>query len=176
MSNYSSVDKVMVNLRRNTKWDLEFIESYRAFISKNYDLENIFAIFSYHPLLSERAANEKDWNSFKNYIASDFKNLKYPPCHLYVYHDEVHAIWFIPHELLISELGEEDKKLIEENMLSQLGELKLCDLKELNLSEGERDISEELYLEEYYRKNQFLKILLSKEMDNSIIDSAKENS
>lgn len=124
MGNYSSVDKAMVNLRRNTKWDLGFIESYRAFISKDYNLENIFAIFSYQPLLSESAENEKD----------------------------------------------------RRNMLSQLGELKLCDLKELNLSEGERDILEGLYLEEYYRKNQFLKILLSKEMDNSIIVSANEKS
>lgn len=175
MGEFLSIDEIIVDLRSSTRWNLNFIEGYQLFNKKVHEFEFINATFSYHPLLRERVANEMDWDTFKNYISSDFNNLKYPPCHLYVGRNEVTANWFIPDELLIYELEAEEKQLVMKNMEKQLKELKLCKLEELVGIEGDRGIGEDLYLE-YYRKNQFLKILLSKEMDNSIIVSAKEKS
>src|SRR4051812_32671040 len=101
MNNFLSVDEMIVDLSSSTRWDLKFNEDYQAFNNKNHDFENIRATFSYNPLLVKKAANEADWDTFKNYIASDFNNLKYPPCHIYVGRNDVEAVWFIPDLLLI---------------------------------------------------------------------------
>lgn len=150
-----------VDLKSRTRWDLNFIESYQAYSRKEHEFENIFATFSYHPLLSEKIKNEVEWVTFKNLIVNDFSKLEYPPCHLYVEREEVTAIWFVPNELLFYELGQEEQQLVINNMKKQLIGLSLCKLEEIFASAGGRDISEELYLEEYYRKNQFIKVLLS---------------
>lgn len=175
MKNFLSIDEIMVDLRSSTRWDLQFIEKYQAFNNKNHEFENIYATFSYNPLLNEKASNEEDWDIFKNYIASDFKNLEYPPCHLYVGRNEVTATWFIPDVLLINGLGTEEKQLIMENMGKQLLELKLCKLEELYASEGDRGVEEDLYLE-YYRKDRFLKALLSRDIKRTNAIPAKGES
>ncbi len=172
MKKFLSIDEVMVDMRSRTRWDLGFIEEYQAFNDKNHGFENIFATFSYNFLLDEIAANEEDWDTFKNYIASDFNNLKFPPCHLYVGRDEVTAIWFTPDLLLIYELETEEKQLIMENIENQLMELKLCKLEELAASEGDRGVEEDLYLE-YYRKKKFLDALLSSDIKKPNLISAK---
>jgi hypothetical protein len=172
MKNFLSVEEMMVDLRSSTRWDLRFIEDYQAFNNKNHEFENIYATFSYNPLLDEKAADEEDWDSFKNYIASDFNNLNYPPCHLYVGRNEVAAMWFIPDELLIYRLGAGEKQLVMENIEKQLMELKLCKLEELVASEGDRGVEEDLYLQ-YYRKKRFLDALLSRDIKKPNVISAK---
>ncbi|WP_242310701.1 hypothetical protein [Bacillus cereus group sp. BfR-BA-01331] len=173
MSDFLSIDEMMVDLRSSTKWDLKFIEGYQSYNKKVHGFEFINATFSYHPLLCERATNEIDWDTFKNYIASDFNNLKYPPCHLYLGRNEVTANWFIPDELLIYGLGAEEIQVVMKNMEHQLKELKLCKLEGLVIVEADREINEDLYLE-YYRKSQFIKVLLSKETNKSNVISTKE--
>lgn len=173
MSNFLSVDEMIVDLRSSTRWELRFNEDYQAFNNKNHDFENIYATFSYNPSLEEKAADVEDWDTFKNYIASDFNNLNYPPCHLYVGRNEVTAMWFIPDVLLIYGLETEDKQLVMKNMEKQLMELKLCKLEELVASEGDRGVEEDLYLE-YYRKKRFLEALLSRDIKKSNVISAKE--
>jgi hypothetical protein len=172
MKNCLSIDEIMVDLRSRTRWDLRFIEEYQAFNNKSHEFESIFATFSYNHLLDEKATNVEDWDTYKNYIASDFTNLRYPPCHLYVERDEVTAIWFIPDILVIQGLAIEDKNLVMENMEKQLKELKLCKLEELTASEGDREVEEDLYLE-YYRKQRFLELLLYKNIEKPNITSAK---
>lgn len=172
MKNFLSIDEIMVDLRSRTRWDMKFIEEYQAFNNKNHEFENIFATFSYNPLLDEKAANEEDWDTFKNYIASDFNNLKYPPCHLYIGRDEVTAMWFVPDVLLIQGFGTEDKKLVMDNMANQLKKLKLCKLEEISASEGDRGIDEDLYLE-FYRKQRFLEALLYKNTEMPALTFAK---
>ncbi|WP_226528169.1 hypothetical protein [Metabacillus niabensis] len=161
----------MVDLRKSMKLELEFIERYEA-LNKEHEFEFIFAHFAYLPLLSERAKDEEDWTTFKNYIASDFLCLEYPPCHIYANRDEVTAIWFIPDEFLINELGIEEQKLVVKNLERQLETLKLCKLKKLFPSGGDRDIEEVLYLEGYYRKEQFLKTLLNRRTEKASVSSA----
>ncbi|WP_117148884.1 hypothetical protein [Paraliobacillus zengyii] len=160
MKKCMSINESMVDLKSNTRKDMKFIESHREFNNKNHDFELVYGKFSYNLNLVERAKYETDWFSFKNYIAYDFSNLKYPPCHLYVDRNDVIAIWFTPNDLVITGINKEDEKTILTNMEHQLGSLSLCTLKELFASEGDRQITEELYLEEYYRKNQYKKILL----------------
>ncbi|MDZ4476837.1 hypothetical protein [Bacillus cereus] len=173
MSDFLSIDEIMVDLRNSTKWDLKFIEDYQSYNKKVHEFEFINATFSYHPILRERAENEMDWDAFKKYIASDFNNLKYPPCHLYLGRNEVTANWFTPEELLVYGLGAEEIQVVMKNMEQQLKELNLCKLEGLVAVEADRKINEELYLE-YYRKSQFIKVLLSRETNKSNIISKKE--
>ncbi|MEC0446173.1 hypothetical protein SRCM100730_04007 [Bacillus velezensis] len=172
MSEFLSINETMVDLRSRTKSDIDFIESHKSFNMVGHEFECILGTFSYRHHLSERVANEVNWITFKNYIAGDFINLKYPPCHLYVERNKVTAVWFIPNELLIYGLGEKEQQIVMKNMEKQLTELKLCKLEELVASEGDREIREDLYLE-YFRKNQFLKALLPKELKKSNAISAK---
>lgn len=167
MNKNLNMDEIMVNLRNSMRLELEFIESHAAFDNKEHTLESIFGEFSYQPLLAERAKAEEDWLTFKNFIASDFLSLEYPPCYIYVERDRVIAIWFIPNELLIDGLEVEEEEFILCNLERQLESLKLCELVYLDPSRAERNIKVELYLEEYYRKKQFLKMLLPKEMIKS---------
>ena len=167
MNKISNMDDTMVNLRGSMRLELEFIESHETFSNKEHAFESMFAEFSYQPLLAERAKVEKDWLTFKNFIASEFLSLEYPPCDIYVERDRVVAIWFIPNELLINGLEVEEQELILDNLEQQLESLKLCKLEGLCPSTGDREIEVTLYLEEYYRKKQFLKMLLPKEMTKS---------
>ncbi|WP_117161416.1 hypothetical protein [Paraliobacillus sp. X-1268] len=160
MKKCMSINESVVDLRSNTRKDMKFIESHREFNNKIHDFEHVYGKFNYNPNLVERAKYETDWFSFINYIAYDFSNLEYPPCHLYVNSDEVIAIWFTPNDLVITGINKEDEKTILTNMEHQLGSLSLCTLKELFASSGDRQIAEELYLEEYYRRNQYKEILL----------------
>lgn len=162
-----NLDDTMVNLRNSMRLELEFIESHEAFDYKEHEFESIFAEFSYQPSLAERAKVEEDWLTFKNFIASEFLSLEYPPCYIYAERDGVKAIWFIPNELLIEGLEVEEQEFILSNLENQLESLKLCNLVYLSASAGEREIEVELYLQEYYRKKQFLKMLLPKEIIKS---------
>lgn len=166
------VDEMMVDLRSTTRWDMRFIKEYQALNNKNHDFECICAMFSYNPHLEKKASDEEDWDAFKNYIADDFKKLKFPPCHLYVGRYDVSATWFTPDVLLIHGLGFIEKQLIMKNMEDQLMELKLCKLEELVASEGDREVEEEIYLE-YFRKKRFIGALLSKDIKNPIVISTK---
>ncbi|QWH03702.1 hypothetical protein EXW52_27425 [Bacillus mycoides] len=172
MSVFLSIDEMMVDLRSSTKEDLKFIESHQSYNKKVHQFEFINATFSYYPLLREREIIEIDWNALKNYIASDFNNLQYPPCHLYLGRSEVTANWFIPNELLVHGLKTEEIQIVMRNMEQQLKELKLCKLERLVAVEAGREINEDLYLE-YYRKNQFIKVLLSRETNKSNVISIK---
>ncbi|WP_374717469.1 hypothetical protein [Neobacillus sp.] len=169
-----SIYDTFVDLRSSTKWNLEFIESHQEFKEKNHDFENIYAKFSYHPDLIGKIGIETDWVSFRHFIASDFNKLPYPPCHLYVDGEEVTAFWFVPNELLINGISEEEQKLVMKNMEEQLKNLSYCKLEKLSACGGDREISEKLYLEEYYRKNQFIKVLLPKKDKNYNKVSVKE--
>jgi hypothetical protein len=162
MKNFLSDDEMMVDLRGSSRWDLSFKKDYLAFNNTNHEFESINAKFFYIPFLEEQAANVEDWDTFKNYIASDFSKLKYPPCHLYVGRLEVTATWFTPDAVLINGIGNKEKLLVMNNLEEQLMELKFCMLVELEASEGDRDVEEDLFLE-YYRKRQFLDSLLSKD-------------
>ncbi|PLV31808.1 hypothetical protein BSP4_43470 [Bacillus subtilis subsp. subtilis] len=173
MKSFLTIDEIMVDLRSRTRWDLKFIEEYQAFNNKNHEFENIFAKFSYKPHLDEIVANVDDWNTFKNFIADDFNNLKYPPCHLYIDRGEVTAFWFIPDPLLVYEISIEEEHLIMENIKKQLTELNNCDLEEITASGGDREIHEDLYLE-YYREKQFLDALLPKNIKRPKEVCAKE--
>lgn len=172
MKSFLTIDEIMVDLRSRTRWDLKYIEEYQAFNIKNHEFENIFAKFSYKPHLGEIVANVEDWNNFKNFIANDFNNLKYPPCHLYIERNEVSAFWFIPDKLLVYDLGREEEQLIMENIKEQLTELKNCELEEISASGGDREIAEDLYLE-YYREKQFLDALLPRDIKKPNEVSAK---
>lgn len=172
MKSFLTIDEIMVDLRSRTRWDLKFIEEYQAFNNKNHEFENIFAKFSYKPHLDEIVANVEDWNIFKNFIANDFNNLKYPPCHLYIERSEVTAFWFIPDTLLVYDIGREEEQLIMVNIKKQLTELKNCELEEISTSGGDREIAEDLYLE-YYREKQFLDALLPRNIKEPNKVSAK---
>lgn len=174
MQNFFNIGEIMVDLRSRTRWDIKFIEEYHAFNKKNHGFENIFAKFSYKSHLDEIVANVDDWNTFKNFIADDFNNLKYPPCHLYIDRSEVTAFWFIPDPLLVYELGREEEQLIMENIKKQLTELNNCELEEITACGGDREIAEDLYLE-YYREKQFLDALLSKNIKRPNEVCAKED-
>jgi hypothetical protein len=176
MVNFDDFDVFYVDGRKAVRWDLKFIESHREFNMKNHDFEHIYATFSYNSLLPERTSIEidEDWIEFRNTIANEFNNLDYPPCSLYVEKDEVSALWFTPLDLLINGIGSEEREVIMKNMELQLQSLSFCKLEKLFASEGDREISEELYLNEYYRKSQFIKVLLSKELAESHVVSKKE--
>ncbi|MCM3478951.1 hypothetical protein [Caldibacillus thermoamylovorans] len=165
MKKFLSIDEVLVDLRSSIRWDLRFIKDYQTFIKTNHEFENIHATFSYNQLLEEKAANVEDWDTFKNYVASDFLKLKYPPCHLYVERAEVTAIWFVPDVLLINELGTEEKQIIMKNIEKQLMELKLCKLEDIFASAGDRTVEEDLFFD-FYRKKLFLDALLSSDQEN----------
>ncbi|KMK77953.1 hypothetical protein [Alkalihalobacillus pseudalcaliphilus] len=172
MKNFFSIGESMVDLRSRTRWDLNFIEEYQSFNKRNHEFENIYAKFSYKSHWDEIEVNMEDWDTFKNFIANDFNNLKYPPCHLYINRSEVTAFWFIPDILLLRELGSKEEQIIMENLKKQLIELKHCILEKISACGGDREIDEDLYLE-YFRKKRFLEALLCNNIEKSDISSTK---
>ncbi|SIR32306.1 hypothetical protein [Priestia flexa] len=151
---------------------MNFIEGYQSFNKRNHEFENIYAKFSYKSHLDEIEVNMEDWDAFKNFIANDFNNLKYPPCHLYIDRSEVTAFWFIPDMLLLYELGSKEEQIIIENLKKQLKELKHCILENISACGGDREIAEDLFLE-YHRKKCLLEALLCNDVEKPAIISTK---
>ncbi|MDF2700736.1 MAG: hypothetical protein K0Q49_2299 [Haloplasmataceae bacterium] len=139
----------------------DFIENYNAVNKENNGHGIISAIFNYNSVSYEKF-EELDLNSFKNFIADDFRNLQYQPDNVLTIGEYIIVEWIISDEFLFNELQPEDINIILSNMKIQLKTLKSCDLCNLAWVIDERDISKEMYFYNYYRKNQFEKILLKK--------------
>lgn len=139
----------------------DFIESYNAVNKENNGLGIISAIFN-HNSVSYEKFEELDLNSFKNFIADDFRSLQYQPDNVLTIGEYIIVEWIISDEFHLNELKPEDINIILNNMKIQLKTLKSCDLCNLAWVIDERDITKEMYFYNYYRKNQFEKILLKK--------------
>ncbi|SHJ36238.1 hypothetical protein [Parasporobacterium paucivorans] len=149
----------MVDMNDMMRMSPKFIKKAFEINRAEFLFENIWATFSYKEGFIPRDGEERV--PFKELIAADFYELEYPPCHLYVYRNNLTAIWYVPEYYLINELKEEESKRVIENIRKQLEKLETCSLEELSGCGCVYEMDKDTYYL-HYRRQEFERLLLEK--------------
>lgn len=150
---------VKVELIDDMKDDFHFLDSYENTYSRYHELEYIVGEFSLGELNYSEIYRDSNKYSIINMIKKEFINLEYPPCRFSIHGNKVRAEWHVPMHYLIRGLSSSEIDNLMTNLKNQLESIIMCKLTKLYQYGGDRKIPEELYFENYYKKNKFEKLI-----------------